>query len=275
MDFDGAVDALVAANTETPAPVVEAPAAAPEQAGTPPDSSTTVDTGATPLEADSFTEIDLNSLPPEVRALVEEKFGQFQADYTRKTQAAAPWRKLGEEMGISPEEAREALAAVQALQSDEDAQRQLFEALSQRFGNPDGTDTDDVTSEFTDPRDQQIQELVAWKEQFEQEQLRSQAQAEYDRSVSEILRDNPSYQDSDIEYITRLAVASGDMREAAESYAALRQSVLGAAFKEKGTSVPGQGPLPTGGHAQTPTKFESLDDADKAARLLLEADLAN
>jgi hypothetical protein len=275
MDFDAAVEALVEANAAPEASnTSDAPAPA-EQAAAPEAQSETVEQGATPAEADSFTEVDLDSLPPEVRALVEEKFGQFQADYTRKTQEAAPWRKLGDELGIEPGDMREAVETLQRLQTDPEVQRALYKALQEQFASSDDSDDLDLNDEFVDPRDQEIRELQQWRQQMEQEQARARAEAKYDSDVATIRSENPSYQDEDIEAITRLAVASGDMHEAAGVYSALRDRVLGSAFQEKGSVPVGVGgPTPTG-HAQQPTRFASLDEADAAAQKLLLADIAN
>ena len=55
---------------------------------------------------DSFTSVDPNTLPPELRAT----YKSLQADYTRKTQEAAPYRKFAEQTGMNVEDLQRVLA---------------------------------------------------------------------------------------------------------------------------------------------------------------------
>jgi hypothetical protein len=71
---------------ETPAQIEE---------GTPPTEGQPAAEPSQPKE-DSFTSIDPNSLPPELQAT----YKSLQADYTRKTQEAAPYRKFAEQTGM-------------------------------------------------------------------------------------------------------------------------------------------------------------------------------
>ena len=90
---------------EQPAPPAEPAVDAQQEAPATPEVGTE--------EAPSFTNIDPNVLPPEMQQL----YRSMQADYTRKTQEVAPWRKLGEEFNVqSPEDFRDALTAYQTLQ---------------------------------------------------------------------------------------------------------------------------------------------------------------
>src|SRR5690242_10753259 len=83
----------------------------PEAAPAEPTNPTTPETPATPegeitTEAatdapDSFTKLDPNSIPEEARPFYDSML----SDYTRKTQEAAPWRKLGEELGVDSPDA--------------------------------------------------------------------------------------------------------------------------------------------------------------------------
>ena len=123
MSFDEAVQALGDAiesdagdsggESGSPAPAAAPAPVGPEQA-TPVDSNTPQgsDTpGATPdapavepSVEDSFTTIDPNQLPPELQPI----YKSLQADYTRKTQEAAAWRKLGDETGMDADSLRQA-----------------------------------------------------------------------------------------------------------------------------------------------------------------------
>ncbi|MGE5596439.1 MAG: hypothetical protein ACM3S1_10455, partial [Hyphomicrobiales bacterium] len=67
--------------------------------------------GTTPA-GDSFTKLDPNSLPPELRPF----YTSMQADYTRKMQEAAPFRQLADEVGLDPDGLRQAAELYSALQ---------------------------------------------------------------------------------------------------------------------------------------------------------------
>ena len=79
---------------------------------------------------DSFTKLDPNALPEEVQPYYKSML----ADYTRKQQEAAPWRKLGEEMGVdSPDAVREAADLYAYLQDPNNLQA-FYQQLGQVFG---------------------------------------------------------------------------------------------------------------------------------------------
>lgn len=81
---------------ETPAQIEE---------GTPPTEGQPAAEPSQPKE-DSFTSIDPNSLPPELQAT----YKSLQADYTRKTQEAAPYRKFAEQTGMGIDDLQRVLA---------------------------------------------------------------------------------------------------------------------------------------------------------------------
>jgi len=79
---------------------------------------------------DSFTKLDPNALPPDVRPYYDSML----ADYTRKTQEASPWRKLGEELGVeSPEAIRDA-AQLYAYLQDPNNLREFHAQLGSMLG---------------------------------------------------------------------------------------------------------------------------------------------
>lgn len=69
-------------------------------------------TEAATTEVDSFTKLDPNTLPPEVRPY----YDSLQADYTRKQQEAAPFRKLATETGLDIDGLRNGAELYNALQ---------------------------------------------------------------------------------------------------------------------------------------------------------------
>lgn len=276
-----AAEALAAANAgevAAPAPVVN------EQAPVQTGNEGTVDAG-TNQASESFTNIDINSLPEELRPVVEAKFKEFQADYTRKTQEIAPIRQVMSEFGLDADAAREALEFVHTIQSDPEALRNLYTNLAQQFGEDGGMgDAEDFGHEV-DPRDQQIQDLSTRLERFEQAQAMQQAEQQLTAAVSQVKSAHPDWGDSDIERVQKLAVVhmqqpNADigraMAAAAEEFKGWRDEVLGSYIDGKGNvTTGGTPPIQTGTHSQTPESFSNLDDATKAALARFGADWAN
>lgn len=114
---------------------IEAPADAPVAASNPPAQEAPAPEGTEQVETatdapDSFTGLDPNTLPEELQPF----YKSMQSDYTRKQQQAAPWRQLGEELGVdSPDSIREAVELYTFLQ-DENNVRALAEQLNQAYG---------------------------------------------------------------------------------------------------------------------------------------------
>lgn len=115
---------------------IEAPADAPiPESSNPPVPEAPAPEGTEQVETateapDSFTGLDPNALPEELQAY----YKSMQSDYTRKQQEAAPWRRLGEELGVdSPDSIREAVELYTFLQ-DENNVRALYAELNQAFG---------------------------------------------------------------------------------------------------------------------------------------------
>ena len=272
MDLDAAAEALAEANSgevAPPAPVVSEQAPAPVASD-----ASTVEAGTNPeASVESFTQIDLSSLDPAVRAVVEETQRNLQADYTRKMQEIAPLRKLG----VDPAEAAQAVELMTRLQ-DPAQQRELYARLHEAFG---GSDADafgepDDFEDGSDPRDQQIQQLASRLEQFETNMARREAQAELDRMEAVVRSENPDWKDEDIRNVEKFAlVHGGDLIKGAEEYKALQQHVLSAHLARK-AQVPAGGSAPASGHAEVPVEAPtSLEDAYKAGLQMLAAEQAN
>lgn len=271
MDFESAAEALANVNEEAPeatpeAPVEQAPVDAPVDAGTTPE--------APEATEDSFTDIDLDSLAPEVRAAVEDLQKNLQADYTRKTQEIAEFRKLG----FSAEDARTAVSTMERLK-DPATQRELYDALHSQFGqSPEETfgEGDDFEEAGSDPRDSQIQDLAARIERFEKEQATERATAELDRMEAVIRTSNPDWGDDDIHEIEKLSFAHrGDLLKGAEDYKSLQQRVLSAHLAKK-SSVAAAGHVPATGNAEVPAAPpKTLDEAYRIGQQMLAAEQAN
>jgi hypothetical protein len=243
MDFDAAAEALAAANSPEVAPSADVSnEQAPAQSQ---DSTSTVEAG-TNLNEESFTNIDLNSLPPEVQAIAKS----LQADYTRKTQEIAPLRKLG----VDADVAAQAVEFVSRLE-DPDFQRQIYDRLAPQFGSTDKGDEFDFDldpADQGDPRDQQIQALTQRLEAFEQSIIEKEVHADLDRQDAIVRSSNPDFNDEDMRSVALHALNyQGDLVKGAEAYKAEMQRVLSRHIATK-ESVPATGLLPSSGHADVP-----------------------
>lgn len=108
--------------------VTEPVVTTPETTATP--EGTAQEEVATDAPDTSFTKLDPNALPEEVRPYYQSML----SDYTRKTQEAAPWRKLAEETGVSsPDEVRAAAELYAYLQNPENV-RAFYAELGQHLG---------------------------------------------------------------------------------------------------------------------------------------------
>lgn len=271
-----AAEALAAANTGE----VAAPEVASEQAPVQTEAQNTVDAG-TNQTSESFTTIDINSLPEEIRPLAEQSLKNLQADYTRKTQEIAPVRQIMSETGMSADEARQALEFFQGLDNPDNL-RQLYDHLSSQFGNETAQGEEEPGYEV-DPRDRQIEELTSRLDTWEQQQAMTQAKQDLHEVEQAIRTENPSYKDADIERIQKLAVVhmqnGADVKKAmgaaATEFKSWRDDVLSSYVDGKGQVQTNGTPLVETSHAQTPSKFGNLDEATKAALSRFGADWAN
>jgi hypothetical protein len=253
---------------ESEAQAAEALAAANngEQAEAPDTQDVQVEQGAT--TEDSFTSIDPSALPAEL----QNSYKQMQADYTRKTQSVAELRKQYE--GIDAEAAREALALRDQLQNP-DVQRQLYEHLASQFANAD--EPQEFMQEgdedgFNDPRDTQLQQLSQRLEQFETRQIQAEVEQDLSRKEAMLREQNPTWSDEDMQTVAQFALShGGDLLQGAEAYKALQSRLLKAHMDSKASVPGGAGSVSATGHAEVPQKFDSLDDAHKAAMVAWRA----
>lgn len=254
---------------DTPAPPAEAPAVdAQQEAPATPESGT---------EEAPFTHIDPNVLPPEMQQL----YRSLQADYTRKTQEAAPWRKMGQEFGVeSPDDIREALSAYQTLQdprnwptihselsqymqqygmSPAEANLAASNQLAQIAPAEEDLDTGYIDDESIAPLARQLQQTQAQLAQLRNEwQAQQQRQAEelqwqtlaqgLTQAETQIRAQNPHYTDDDIETIYNMIGQDGSLHAAQQRYESILGSRLAKYIASKQTTqtqhpgvVPGAG----------------------------------
>lgn len=137
---------------------------------------------------DSFTDVDLESLPEEV----QNRYRQMQADYTRKTQELAEQRAELETQTAFVAD----LVAGEPTEEQVELQEAVFKALAERLGydvegdedegedaeGADGTDGDEAP-EFRDPR---VDELLAEREAERQRQAQQEQEALIDATEEKI-----------------------------------------------------------------------------------------
>lgn len=146
--------------------------------------------------ADNFSKLDPSTIPAELRPY----YDSMQADYTRKTQEAAPYRKLAEETGLDVDGLRNSAELYSALQDPNqivEFHKELTDALVAQGLTPAeaaAAATTHVTETVTgtaeedlslDPEERRVQELTARLDRFEQAQ---QAEADQRQKVEELNR---------------------------------------------------------------------------------------
>lgn len=122
---------------------------------------------------DSFTKLDPNAIPEDLQPY----YKAMQADYTRKQQEAAPWRKLGEELGIdSPDSFREAAELYSYLQ-DPNNLHLLYSSLGNVLGQGGQPQAPAPATEYAQQLPQGVDEEFASLEDPAVAQLKQQVDA--------------------------------------------------------------------------------------------------
>lgn len=193
---------------------------------------------------DSFTKLDPNALPEEVRPY----YTSMLADYTRKTQEVAPWRKLGEELGVeSPDAIREAAELYTYLQ-DPNNLHALYQQLNGMFGGQAptsaapavptpaefaGTEQEMAALENPDVAElkSQMQSLVGYIQEREaaqqQEALQWQLLGEMNRQEALLKEQHPDWGDEEWNALWNTSVAfDGDLVQAASAIEAAQQAAV-------------------------------------------------
>lgn len=262
-----------AANTPDPVPTPDAPPAAADDVPPAPEADTETDFG-------SFTQIDASALTPEQQQMQRS----LQADYTRKMQEAAPWRKLAEESGISsPDEFKQAAEVFQRLQDPRNwptihgelteymqqygmtpaqataaASEQLMNLAPDTPPEPDYSGYNPAEADpSTGPLMAQIQQLsnqVAQMQQAStQERQNQQNQAQWNAAAqalttqeNQIKAANPHYGESQITAIYNLMGNDGDLLAAQQTFESMIGAEVSKYIASKSGAAQGQ-PTPLGG----------------------------
>ncbi len=290
-------------NTPAPAPTppaVPVPAAAPE-AVTPPVAPGTSPAPEAEPDFGSFSNIDVNALTPEQAQMHRS----LQADYTRKMQEAAPWRKLGQELGIdSPDEFKTAAEVYQRIQDPRNwptIHSELTQYMQQYGMSPAQASqaASDQLMEFAPDTQQalppefnaaemdpglaplmqvvqQLQNQVkTLTDQTTQERQAQAQQAQWNaiaqrltNEESQIRQLNPSYTDAELTDIYSLMGPEGDLLGAQQRYESMIGAKLSQYIAGKGAAITGALPLPGGQVIATPVPDKALTvDAGHAAAL--------
>lgn len=278
--MDTSEDAKVAAlRAEAPE---QAPQSTPE-AGEQPEGTTEA------AAEDTFTRLDPNSLPDEVRPY----YASMLADYRRKTQEVAETRRNYEaiEQYGGPEVAQQALEWVASLQNPDNAlalHRELTSALTAQ-GIPLGeaqaaagaeverraaAEVDDEFDTVRDPRVdtlmQELEEQKTWRAEQEHRQMSLAMASEYDRQEAEVIRNNPNYDDEDLEAVYNLSYATGgNLLKADQLYKGLQSKTLSGYISQKESVPDGIQGVPAGAAAQQPVAVTDLNDP-KLERMVRE-----
>lgn len=303
-DAVAAVDAAWSADEggDTPEASAVAPVAPSPAAPTAPAPAGPAVQGEGATVEDSFTSLDPNTLPPEVRPFYQS----LQADYTRKMQEAAPYRKLG----LPPQEL-ETAAEFYARAQDPNNWGTLYEQLGEAMaaygyefepesgfepepfvGGAPQTGTDLSTYE-NDPEfaplvqhirqlEGQLQAVPTLEErlaQIEAQQMYAQEEAYQAAMIGEVQRQeaairtaNPHYAEADIDAVYELSsFYNGDLVQAQQAYERIVNNRLARFLQQKqaGAANVGIQPLP-GGNVQTvaPTQDEDIPWTERAKRAL-------
>lgn len=228
-----------------------------------------------PSDSDFDHGVDINSLPDEAREYALRAERMMKAAMTKRTQEAAPWRKLGEEHGVSPDEAAQALAMWRALDSDPTYGKQLYNALGEglrsqgiledrpqqrepQYGDA-GFGQQDEWAE--DPYATQIDALNRRLEQFElTERDRAQAQWEMDQTLKmqrqefTLRQQHQDLTDQDMQDIYDMAVTTnGDLDAAHQRVQYIRdQAIQSWVSKNRANAQSQPVQVPPGAYAEAP-----------------------
>lgn len=246
-------------------------------------------------QEDSFTGLDPNSLPDEVRPF----YKSMQADYTRKTQEIAEQAKAYaqlEQFG-GPEVARQAIDFVYRLENDPNYQYQVHQSLSQNLQSQgysvdqaDAMATDEIQEymegeeDFEDdyeepvqrvaPQDnRQLAELQNRLQRLEEEREIQTVADQLAQQTDYIKSQNPELTDYDLDRVYDIAHATdGDIIKAYQIYDEMQSRILTNYLQRKGTVATPQ-VIPNSAEGREPEEFTELKDprVQQAAEARLKA----
>lgn len=232
------------------------------QEGAQPEEPAVPSTESVDSEAPASKDIDLSGLSEEQQIFLRAREREMQADYTRKTQELAEQRR----------EAEQAVQFLDALNSDPDFAYQVLSQLQQSLATegyavaPEPQYEVDEYGQYQepDPYQQELTELMSWRDQMEQQWYEANLSAQLDRQISTIQSQHPDWTESDLQNIIDLGYATnGDLMKAADQYQAMNDAILARYIERKG-QVNTPAPLPSG-QGSTPPTPPSDDKALRSA----------
>lgn len=276
--FDAAAEALASANTGDNVSPESAPS---EQA--PQSVAPEVDAGTTSPSEDSFSNIDPNALPPELRA----QYANMQGAFTKRMQELSEQSRRYEALG-DPEVAVRGVELMKALEEDPVFVHQQLSSWLENQGMSPAQASQaaaeiQATEEFAQDEYEvpetlrrELDELKSWRQQEEATRAEQAYMAELQREEMAIRQSNPNFTDDDVNAVYELAFAHGGSLLRAEAAYKQLQDRWAASYIDQKSSVPaGLNQPGVTGSAQSPAKFERLDDPalEKAAMAALAAAL--
>jgi hypothetical protein len=313
VDQTGAAEALegllAAQEGGPPAPeprddIMPEPPAPAEQAPVEPVAPAAEPTPAPETAEEFVPRADLESLLEGVndeaaRQAVIDAYKSFNRDYTQKTQSlAAERRRL---QGIDPDAAQQSIEFFEKLQSDREfalgVHRELSQALEAAgalqapvppeapVAAPAPSNYEDYGIDPDNPLAKDLAELREWKAQEEQRrQTEAQEREYYEWQQNEIAKietqalairkDNPQYDDEDMDAIYKIAASTGgDLNAARDYFESMQDRVVTNYIARKGKAPGGVTPAPGGGtsHSEAPQEFRNVKEAHKLASDWLKA----
>lgn len=224
---------------------------------------------ATTEQVDSFTKLDPNALPAELRPYYES----MQADYTRKTQEVAPYRQLAQETGLDVAGLRQSAELYGALQDPQQlvefygeltnalqaqglTPAQADAAATQHIANVQSGGQEDLS---LDPEEQRIQALEAklatWeqtqqqqREALQREQMQVALVSEMNRMENVVKETHPDWGQEEIDAVYELsAFYGGNLIDAATRLDEITSNRVAKILNGKGAAAanPALTPLPS------------------------------
>lgn len=253
-------------------------------------------TGAATTQIDSFTGLDPNSIPAELRPY----YDSMQADYTRKTQAIAPFRQLSEQSGLDVAgltQAAELYSVLQDPTSLVEFHGELTSALeaqgltrveAQAVATQHIVDTQGGSpveqGGYVDPEEARIQALEQRLAGFENERntaaeaqrterLQMNLIAEMNRQEMIVKESHPNWDQDDIDATYEIsAFYGGDLVAAANRYDEIVSARVTKILNGKGQAASSQALAPlTGAGVATTRGMNFGSDLNAAHKAAMEA----
>lgn len=227
-------------------------------------------------EQDSFSNIDPANLPPELQGV----YKSLQADYTRKTQEVAPYRKLG----MAPDELGNLVSWYQELSANPSAQLELYQNLhgylsengllpnAEQPATPPESSWLDSLSEPEAPQTEpngleaEVARLAQRLKDMDEEAAIQKEAVELWEIEQGIREANPHYREEDIADIYKLSlIHGGNPLQGEAEFRAMRDRWMSEYLEQKGSVPAAHAQLPVNGHASEPFVIKDYADAERVA----------